>query len=76
MKMSVTPVSELDMSQIKPGSLRMAECWRIIGESRTNMYRRIRRREFFATRLGSWLVFVIVDPEKVKAQKMQLDLFD
>lgn len=75
MKVRVTPMSELDMTLVTPASVRLVECCKIIGESQRNMYRRIKRHEFFATRLHSWLVFVIVDEEKAKASRPQLELF-
>lgn len=75
MKVRVTPMSELDMTLVNPASLRLVECCKIIGESQRNMYRRIKRKEFFATRLQSWLVFVIVDEEKARASRPQLELF-
>lgn len=68
-------MSELDKSLVTPERFRIAECCKIIGESQRNMYRRIQRSEFFATRLSSWLVFVIVDAEKAKAERPQLELF-
>ncbi|MGT3827041.1 hypothetical protein ACUUMB_15075 [Enterobacter kobei] len=68
-------MSKFDKTLVTPASFRMVECCKIIGESQRNMYRRIKRREFFATRLHSWLVFVIVDEEKAKQSRPQLELF-
>lgn len=75
MKVQITPMSELDRSLVTPDSFRLVECCKIIGESQRNMYRRIKRKEFFATRLHSWLVFVIVDEEKARLADPQMSLF-
>ncbi|MFV0261369.1 MAG: hypothetical protein ACK5JN_02870 [Kluyvera sp.] len=68
-------MTDFDRTLLTPDSFRLVECCKIIGESQRNMYRRIKRREFFATRLHSWLVFVIVDEEKARQANPQMDLF-